>query len=295
MEAELARISPFADLDQPLRASIARNSSLLRIPAGRWLLRRGRHLEGHYYLLQGAVRALAPERIVSETDSATERQVYPGSTALFTLVPSRFLRVSDAAMELALSDAEAGHVTVVEADQGWQERFLREHYFESLSPVIFQRLLRELTPRLVKTGEVIVREGDALDEACCFVLAAGRALVQARAQADVVLEAGALFGEDALIVRQPRNANVRMLEEGCLMVCPAPVFRDFLEAALQAGALTRELGAATAAFRVVTSRGLRDRIVALDPRELYRVKSEVPGLEALARFLLLRAGLRVGC
>ena len=294
METELAQLPPFADLDQSLRAAIARDSRVLRIPPGRWLLRRGRRLQGHYYLLGGAVRAFEPERIVTETDPPVERAVYPGSTALYTLLPSRFLRISDAAMELVAADAAPGHVLLDQADDGWQARFLRGHFFEALSPVVFQHLLRELVPRPVLVDEVIVREGEAPRFGCCYVLAAGRALVQAEGYRDARLEAGALFGEDALIAQQRRNATVRMLEDGCLMVCAAPVFKGFLEAALQSGAFPAEPRAATASFRVVTSAGLRERIAALDPGGIYGVDSEAPGLEALARFLLLRAGLRIG-
>ncbi len=293
MEAELARIPPFAALDRPLQALIARNSQALRIPAGRWLLRRGRRLDGHYYLLQGAVRAFDPERIISEADPVGDRAVYPGSTALYTLLPSRFLRISEAAMALAVADIDPGYVSLDEADQGWQACFLRNHFFEALSPVIFQRLLRELVPRPVLAHEVVIREGEAPPSADCFVLAAGRAMVQAESLPEVLIEAGALFGEDALIARQARNATVRMLDDGCVMVCPAEAFRNFLEAALRSGAFPEDAGAATATFRVLSSRGLRARIAALDPGGRYLVKSEAPGLEALASFLLLRAGLRI--
>lgn len=68
----------------------------------------------------------------------------------------------------------------------------------------------------VEAGHVLIRAGDAGDAAYCLV--SGRLQVLREGQAVGQLEAGALFGEAALLTGDPRNATVQALEASELIV-----------------------------------------------------------------------------
>ncbi len=71
----------------------------------------------------------------------------------------------------------------------------------------------------VSAGEEVIAEGDAGDD--CYVIARGQACVYrcgADGEAQVAdLTEGDLFGENALVSQEPRNASVRMTTDGLLM------------------------------------------------------------------------------
>lgn len=68
----------------------------------------------------------------------------------------------------------------------------------------------------VAAGDILIRAGEAGDTAYCLV--SGRLQVLREGQAVVQLEAGALFGEAALLTGDPRNATVQALEASELIV-----------------------------------------------------------------------------
>jgi len=80
---------------------------------------------------------------------------------------------------------------------------------------------------VVPSGAWVLREGEEAAD-CCFVLAAGTARVIRQSQVLAELSPGDLFGEDALITREPRCASVRMASAGQVMVLAAADFRAFL-------------------------------------------------------------------
>src|SRR3954452_10463318 len=80
-------------------------------------------------------------------------------------------------------------------------------------------------------ADVLLARGDAADRV--LVLASGRVKVTVPTSAgtDAVLTfrgPGALLGEQALVDRQPRSANVIAVEPVELQVIPASAFRAFL-------------------------------------------------------------------
>ena len=68
-----------------------------------------------------------------------------------------------------------------------------------------------------------------------FVLAAGAARVLRSGNNLARLQPGDLFGEDALITGEPRNASVQMETDGQVMALSALHFRDFLVSSLLEG------------------------------------------------------------
>ncbi len=97
--------------------------------------------------------------------------------------------------------------------------------FTALDAASARRLAARLQRLQAEAGAAIVTEGQAGD--ACYLLRRGRVEVAAEGRTLAALEAGAVFGEAALLTEAPRNATVRALEPCELLVMRR---RDLLEA-----------------------------------------------------------------
>jgi putative peptide zinc metalloprotease protein len=93
--------------------------------------------------------------------------------------------------------------------------------FSTLDVERLRRLAARLERLEVRTGETIIRQGEAGEE--CYVLRSGRVeVLTSGAQGDerilATLDPGSLFGEAALLTDGLRNATVRALEPSTLLV-----------------------------------------------------------------------------
>lgn len=129
-------------------------------------------------------------------------------------------------------------------------RFLRAAApFAGLGPEQLQALADKLERRSVPSGQDIIRQGDIGNS--CFLLRHGEAEVIHQGTGGALrtlttLEAGAVFGEVALLTEEPRNATIRALGP-CELLC---IKRDdFIEATRD----NAELGLAM--FELVQLRG----------------------------------------
>ncbi|WP_317929162.1 cyclic nucleotide-binding domain-containing protein [Halioxenophilus sp. WMMB6] len=106
-------------------------------------------------------------------------------------------------------------------DAEWINFILDSNLFFKVPPTNVSEIFSKLTPRVVSSGDVIVRQGDVGN--ACYFIKEGRAKVEvADVDADmkkVVAEIGPgrCFGEDALVNKTQRNATVSMIENGVLM------------------------------------------------------------------------------
>jgi len=295
MVNELSRFQPFVLLDRATLQLIARHAGLVDLPARRWLVRRGRTISGHHFLVSGTVRSFGPDRLIRAGDRLAADAIYPGAQGLATLTECRLLQLGDEGLAL-LAREEAGLAWVSETDDCWQRRFLRSHLMTSLPPLLWQQVLSKLTPREVNAGERLLIEGAdrVLDR--CYLLARGRAVVSRCGRVLGSLGPGELFGEDALISDRPRNATVRMLEEGTVMDFPVADFRDFLTSLLNHGVFEKPRDTAFSncehhAVAFDTTVGLREKVERLDVCVGYSVSATAPEICALALFLMRKRGL----
>lgn len=86
-----------------------------------------------------------------------------------------------------------------------------------------QRLVERLP---VRAGEILVREGSLTKE--FFILVRGCAEVQRGGRLVSVLQPGECFGELALLDPAPRNATVRMRDDGEVLAVAQPAFWTLL-------------------------------------------------------------------
>jgi hypothetical protein len=217
----------------------------VRLPPGRWLVRPGRTLPGHLYLLDGRVRLWTHQL----TGAGESRR---GARARRALLPWAAGAASDAVrllrtdqrlvLQTAVGAPTAEHpgprvddelddewMTTTLDDGDWQRRFLGSPLLQRLSLQCSGRgMLRAMVPVLSDAGARLL-EPDAPAE-CCYVLCKGRAEIVAPgdgARLATVLP-GDLFGEDALITGAVRNASVVMSAAGASMRLAADRFEAWL-------------------------------------------------------------------
>ncbi|MGB5324672.1 MAG: cyclic nucleotide-binding domain-containing protein [Pseudomonadales bacterium] len=106
-------------------------------------------------------------------------------------------------------------------DREWLNTLLSSNLFHRIPPYNIRQVVDKFVPRVVQTGEVVVREGEPGEE--CFIIKEGRAAVT-RTVTDgeapellAMLQAGQCFGEEALACDACRNATVTMESNGVLM------------------------------------------------------------------------------
>lgn len=301
--ARLKLLTPFAGMSAPALARAASAVRSLRLPAGRWLVRPGRALAEHVYLLQGRVRLASADctAIVSGGSRRARRPVYPGAAAVATLTPATLALIDPRHFETADEAAAArpdvaSALPLVDADTGsWQRRFLASPLLQRLDPPAWQSLLRAMTPQMFEAGTSIVVAGEPGD--CCYVMCAGHAEVISGHRAVALLEPGSLFGEDALASESVRNASVVARSRVRVASLSAQPFRRWLLGAVAPplcgiqGRRLLSLDAAHDGVLHVPPERLRTVAVALPKGQRYAVCGGSAPSRALAALLLAERGI----
>jgi len=236
LQEQLGRLEPFAHLAGPALDALARGARVRAFPSGRWLLRPGRRLVGHYFLLQGRVRIVDPggvELLVNAGSDRSRQAIYPGACAIATLSAVELLQVRAEVAPPPSGPADPPGQTALPAppellvdDASWQVRFLSLPLLQRLAPADWRRLLLGMVVEPVVAGQVLIRQGTPGD--ACYVLRAGRVRVHAHGRTLAVLEPGALCGEDALITGGHRNASLTLLDDGAVGRLEGAVFEQWL-------------------------------------------------------------------
>lgn len=292
----IGRFEPFQGLNPTTLAFLARHARLVDVPAGRWLVRRGRTLSANHFLVSGTLATIDPQGIIEAHHPAARRSLWAGG-GLRTVSDCRLLRLSGEALRLLDGEERAGQVTVVDDDDCWQIRFLESHLMTTLPRALWQTVLSQLDSVPVAAGESVVVEGATEDAGACYIIGSvGRAEVTVGGHRVAALGPGDLFGEDALISAEPRNATVRMLEPGVIKRLDAEHFRAFLTDLLACGTFAESVTSSDRrrtrrTFRADGFKDLRDRISALDGSTVYRVHGCSEATVALALFLMRKRGL----
>ncbi|MCK9530556.1 MAG: cyclic nucleotide-binding domain-containing protein [Gammaproteobacteria bacterium] len=242
----LRQLIPVSQLTQDNLRDLADKTYVETLSAGRQLFQADDNDNYSFYLIAGEI-GLA--------DGTGEKVVVGGSQAArFPLDHHRprqatatartnieFLRIDNDLLDILLTwDQNAGYmVTEIEEqndadDTDWMTNILRSSLFHRIPPTNIQAMFMRMQPVPVKAGEVIIRQGDEGDY--YYYMSKGRCLVTRDAsKSDKViklaeLDAGASFGEEALISGARRNANVTMLTDGTLMRLGKADFEALLKA-----------------------------------------------------------------
>lgn len=300
MDAEQLRaFHDFEPLPAPVLTAVLARGRLVRLPAGRWLVRPGRLLGSRLYLLAGAVELHGPAgwRAVHAGAPRARQPIYPGCAAARTLTECRLLSFDARAAEWLGDGALPGVPEVVCDESSWQARFLGSPLMQRLGPAAWQRILRAMVGSAHDAGARVVTAGAPAEG--CYVLCKGAAEIRAPGGGPrlATLAPGDLFGEDALITGAGRNADVVMTAPGSVLELAADRFEVWILRAViePVGAVEGRClisldggGGAGWCVPVTEIRALATRLPA---DRSYAVAGGAPRERYLAAFLLARRSL----
>lgn len=107
----------------------------------------------------------------------------------------------------------------LDEDIDWMMTVLRSNLFFKVPPLNVEQIFSRLTPQVVYSGDVIIRQGEMGD--FCYFIKEGDAEVtrhsDGKRQHLANISVGRCFGEDALVNDTARNATVTMRTDGVLM------------------------------------------------------------------------------
>jgi rhodanese-related sulfurtransferase len=329
LEALGRRLLLVRDLADPLREQILAAGQIQRHRAGTVFCADKRDHDWVHYLVDGIIVATGIDRRARETESSAYGPLdafhAPGrlnasvraKTDITVLrIPlstlSRFVNVAHAISAVALPP-DVVELGLDESGDGL-ELALSTGVLSRLPTHDIQRLLQRVEEVPVRANEIILDQGQTAD--CCFIVKSGVAEVDidryGGTQFRIALKGpGDFFGEEALLMRGPRRATVRMRDDGVLlritvedfhrliapsyicsvtreaadrMVAEGAVWLDMREPAeFQHGSLPGAVNLPEAILRL--------RCTSLDPRQRYVVCSSHPEQSALGNFMLTTAGL----
>lgn len=242
----------------------------------------------------------------------------PRGARLALTRPSVYLVIEGQRLDALLSEAQETK-SLAALEDGVRERTAALVKAAPFKQLTFEHLVRcgeAMTAHYVPAGADVVREGDPGDY--FYVIEKGSADVwRTNDQGDdeivATLEAGATFGEEALIQNSTRNATVRMREDGRLLRLSKADFDVLLKAKLLGELPAEEIAARLRSgkadlidcrveeewelWRLPNSRlmpleTIRERTRGLDPDRDYVVYCRNGRRASAAAFLMRQAGLK---
>lgn len=211
---------------------LVQKSEVLHLYKGQTLVRAGDATAFHYYLIHGSLTLVSPGGDISIVQAGDVLSYRP----IAHQVPRRFSVVADTDCSVLKVDsafvenllcwgqaalcllAEIAHDEKYAEDYVWIRKLLESRLFFKIPPVNIRRILDKFSAMEVKKGEKVINEGD--EGTCCYLIKTGSASVYRKTTGDTPLAElgpGAVFGEDALVTNNRRNASIVMQSDGVLM------------------------------------------------------------------------------
>lgn len=231
-------IEPYTKLDDYVRHQLGDGVRLISLLAGESLSTR--KPVQRVTVLSGSVR-LEPEGLLLTLDNTRDRSVLTADLesrltaeqdAVLLLVDASFLDTLSAWAELTAYARQSGGEELA-------RRLLAVRHTVAFNRLPLEHViqaLQQMTPVQVKGGEAVVSQGDKGD--AFYLIWQGRAEVwkagpydDAQKRVDT-MGPGDSFGDEALVTGGTRNATVRMVEDGELLVLGAEAFRNLLSTPL---------------------------------------------------------------
>jgi CRP-like cAMP-binding protein len=199
------------------------------------------------YLLEGGVELHSPSSSMKRVLQAGTPDAYfplgPGLPRPYTITATtaaRIFRIDNAKLDRAvLLDEVSTTITRVHAsgsaftgDSEWLEQMLASPAFGTLARERVAMLLLKLEPLIAKTGEAVIRQGALGDY--YYILKEGELTVSRKdAQGKVKLisklKRGDVFGEEALLSGDPRNASIVAVRDSIVMRLAKKDFEELLK------------------------------------------------------------------
>ncbi len=242
--SDLARLYPLDSLREETREQLASESASIEFSKGEVLFRSGDIDGDTLYLIEGEFEGVYPDGRNKKTSATSLQGRYPIGesqprrfTATVTSSSARVLRLDRRYAEKVIAwDQLSRGDSFRHFDEGpqgnrWVFRLLQSRAFHKLPTGNIERMFQAFEEVAVKAGDLVIREGDPGDY--FYVIKEGAASVSKQLDgADSIvayLVRGDCFGEDALLANTPRNATVRMMQDGRLMRLGRKPFEEVLK------------------------------------------------------------------
>jgi len=242
--ADLAKFYPLDKLLPENLQQLALEAVQEELQRGMALFRAGDVDDHSIFLRSGRVRGEYPDGKRKDIDASTLQ----GRYALGDTQPRRFTAsVTSPAATIVKLDRRYiekvqtwdqlsrtenfRHVDPSPDANRWVFRLLQSRSLHKLPTASIERMFRRFEEIQVRSGEVIIREGDAADY--YYAIKDGAASVAKRLDTGSAIVAylvrGDTFGEDALLANTVRNASVTMIKDGKLMRLAKKSFDEVLK------------------------------------------------------------------
>ncbi len=243
--SELSRVPVFSELPRAAFVDLIEKLGYLKVPRNHAVIRQGDDGKALYMLLTGEVRVVRTQSeeeqvlaelragsIFGEHSLVTDR---PRGASVVTTQPSELFEISRAHVE---SLAEK-HPALVEQLVGFARKRLLENLlrtskvFAPFDEADKAKILKSFVVQIVEGGAPIIEEGQ--EPVGLFLLADGRVEVTKVDEADdrvilAHLSAGDVFGEIALLSKQPATATVTAAEKCVVLLLSREKLSPFIDA-----------------------------------------------------------------
>lgn len=228
--AVLSNFVLLKNLEQDKLRELADKSVVRQYSSGETLFTQGARSQQVMYLLSGSVELSSgegKEKVKAGSARALRPLCEQGMVAATGVAKSAVsVACIDAdLLELLLNWGGAGglEVTEIETDgaNDWMAGLLNNKALLKLPPESIQALMSCVAPVEVKSGDVIVRQGD--EDGHYYIISRGRCRVTRQPAENAkeiqlaTLGPGEAFGEESLISSNRRNATITAIEDGMLL------------------------------------------------------------------------------
>jgi rhodanese-related sulfurtransferase len=237
----LATVNPFNQLDDSYRKQVIFASGVIEFAKGDTVFKGHLDRSHYYFLLKGKIfykTGLLSKKSIGASDPVAQFDIsslLPDGVNILAAEPGHLLSVEADMLDAALAWMQAGDITQKpdlkpshaisshpeishvddENDDDWMTVLLASPLFFNLPPANISRLFVLFERIPVRSGDVIVKQGDDGDD--FYVLISGQAEVVLDDCYDkpaAQLSQGSYFGEGALVSGEPRSASVIMTSDG---------------------------------------------------------------------------------
>jgi CRP-like cAMP-binding protein len=242
----LKNFTPLHGLSNEHLARLAKRVEVEDIAKGAVLCSEGDTDSDSIYLLEGGVelhsQSSSMKRVLQAGTPDAFFPLGPGLPRPYTITATttaRIFRIDNTKLDRAvLLDTVSTTIMRVHAtgnafsgDGEWLEQMLDNPAFSALPRGRVAMLLLKLEPISVKTGEAVIRQG-ALGDYYYIVkegqLSVSRKNAQGKVNLVDRLKRGDVFGEEALLSGEPRNANIVAMSDGIVMRLSKADFEELL-------------------------------------------------------------------
>lgn len=223
---------------------LAGKTHLESIMPGRYLFKAGDMDKCHIYLISGEVELLNDKELIKsvKADSADAHQPLahsqPRKLSARARISSTFIRVDSNLLDIMLTWDQTGTYDVTELNtvdktsDDWMTQLLQTRAFHRVPPANIQAIFMRMEAVTYKAGDKVISQDEEGDY--FYIIKTGRAMVTRNSPANpkglklAELGPGDSFGEEALIAKARRNANVIMLTHGSLVRLSQQDFMNLL-------------------------------------------------------------------